>query len=516
LLLGDPTATVDAVKIVQQTDHPALLSPLVLELAAILACAALWACDDGGQGDASNPDADADADADVDADADGDGDADADMDATDGGDADERDGDADDGGTPPDGIAGTVTYERRAISPAGLAPPAPVAAAGVGVRLEVAGDEVAATTTDASGTFAFEALAAGTEATLRVVASSDGLVGIDVADFGGSTYAVTTDPFEAVEGTRVDVAIGVADNSGAFAIFHTLHAGLEIAAESFERADPFPRLGARWERGSETPGGTSYLDGTDIYLLGGPTDTDEFDESVVSHELGHFVQTVYPSTTWVEGYPHMGADTDPRLAWQEGWATFFSALALEGPVYMDSVGDDVYYVVDLSALPVGGEFVAQSSEPVTQTLSEWLVAGSLWAILSGSSDVAAQRQRSASVVRDWLSWDPPNDRGIDGADLVDFLDGYLCLNGGVDREVIESYVVDEREFPYDLSPPCGAGGAGARRAFVRDRGKPGRPRLASPHVIAADGLFRGDLVASPRGERLRQTRVAAVVRPGHR
>lgn len=409
-------------------------------------------------------------------------------------------------------LEGRITFARRPISPGGLGAPSPVPAAGVSVRLETAAGEVARTPADDEGRYAFE-VPGTAEVWLRVVAGADEPRPVDVADFGGAVYAVRTDPFPATAGRMIDVSIAPADNAGAFAIFDTLNRALAAAEAGFERTAPMPRARAHWERGRATPWGTSYLEGGEMWFLGGPDDSDEFDEAVIAHELGHFVQTVYPSSTPVPGWPHAGADTDPRLAWQEGWATFFSCLSRDDPWYLDSVGDRIGIATDLGNLPLSGEYLGRPSEPLTQTLSEWLAAGAGWALYAAGSDEALQRRRSLAVIRDWFGRSPPPDRALEGYDLVDFLDGYLCLHGGADAEALAAWLVEERGFPYDMAPACGKApvrdAAPARVAVPPCVGKPGRPcrpfRIAPPE----DGLDRGAVVTGPTGERFREVRVRA-------
>ena len=58
---------------------------------------------------------------------------------------------------------------------------------------------------------------------------------------------------------------------------------------------------------------------------------------------------------------------------------------------------------------------------------------------------------SFGVLTEWLAT-RTSDSAAEGPELVEFLDGYLCTNAGADRAVIESYVVADRSFPYDLAP----------------------------------------------------------------
>lgn len=73
-----------------------------------------------------------------------------------------------------------------------------------------------------------------------------------------------------------------------------------------------------------------YLTGEDeLYILGGlngdfnNTDTDHFDNNVILHEYGHFLEDNF-SASDSPGGSHTGNGViDARLAWGEGWANFF-------------------------------------------------------------------------------------------------------------------------------------------------------------------------------------------------
>ena len=390
------------------------------------------------------------------------------------------------------------------------------------MRLLIDGVEHDEVSADEAGRYAFEAVEGALDSVqVRAVAEGEAAGALEVADHDGAVYAVLSEPVSVDGPVEVDLTIEEAANAGAFAVYDSARAGLELAAAAFERSSPFPPLRYRWERGRETPWGSSYFDGDSIWLLGGPEDTDEYDVSVVLHELGHYLEWVQACTSPAEGNPHAGAETDPRLAWQEGWATFFSSAARDDGVYVDSVGGEPWYVVDLEALPRSGEYLGLAEGPLSQTLSEWLVAGTLWQMLIAGEDRLTAARRSMAVITGWFWSTPTPDRGVAGYDLVDFLDGYLCLHGGLDEEVIQRYVVEDRMFPYDLAPSCGefrwalAVGPSLSGAS-RGRGKPGRPRRLWSVALPPDGVERGARVWTIAGERLREVMVRARVRQTQR
>jgi hypothetical protein len=86
-----------------------------------------------------------------------------------------------------------------------------------------------------------------------------------------------------------------------------------------------------------TPPQTNNPDG--IYILGDFAigDTDEFDESVIAHEFGHYVEDRFGRSDSIGG-EHAGSDSllDLRVAFGEGWGNAFSSMVRGDPIYRDS------------------------------------------------------------------------------------------------------------------------------------------------------------------------------------
>ena len=80
---------------------------------------------------------------------------------------------------------------------------------------------------------------------------------------------------------------------------------------------------------------------TGIYLLGNYDvgDTDEFDQHVIAHEFGHFLENEISRTDSIGGEHAIGNRLDLRVAFTEGWGNAFAAIVLEDPVYRDSLRD---------------------------------------------------------------------------------------------------------------------------------------------------------------------------------
>lgn len=149
-----------------------------------------------------------------------------------------------------------------------------------------------------------------------------------------------------------------------------LRAQVGNCSGTFASCDDFtvaPRVTAYWKLGFNPAdyygsggGGLSfYLPGySRLFILGGinddidNADTDHFDNSVILHEYGHFLEdSVFASDS--PGGSHNGNKViDPRLAWSEGWGNFFQAAVQDSPYYLDTEGNidgstDFAFYVDL-------------------------------------------------------------------------------------------------------------------------------------------------------------------------
>ncbi len=156
---------------------------------------------------------------------------------------------------------------------------------------------------------------------------------------------------------RGELAVDLSDAepiAGALHLLDTLAHGLE--AMQRWRGVAMPSVFAHWGRGDttdwsyylgETPEGSGRFG---LELMGGEpgqqasTDTDEHDEGIVLHELGHFVMDRRTGDSSIGGRHPPGSQNEPGVAWEEGRATFFAvavqvALGLSRePIYRDTIG----------------------------------------------------------------------------------------------------------------------------------------------------------------------------------
>ena len=129
-----------------------------------------------------------------------------------------------------------------------------------------------------------------------------------------------------------------------------------------------------------------------LFILGGSrgdvdsTDTDHFDNSVILHEYGHFLEdNVFKTSS--PGGPHSGDGVvDPRLAWSEGWGDFIQAAVLGAPTYQDTFGNadgttGFSYNADLETPHAGNDMPTQDGEG---NFREFSIARWLWDVLDNT------------------------------------------------------------------------------------------------------------------------------------
>jgi hypothetical protein len=127
---------------------------------------------------------------------------------------------------------------------------------------------------------------------------------------------------------------------------------VQRANETIASADPTidpPQVTIYWstkntrKTGNISQGyiGTSFFNvaNNTAYILGDRNeDSDEFDDSVIAHEYGHLLAAKFSRDDSPGGESHIGDILDPRVAWSEGWANFFSAVVRNDSVWRDESG----------------------------------------------------------------------------------------------------------------------------------------------------------------------------------
>jgi hypothetical protein len=262
--------------------------------------------------------------------------------------------------------------------------------------------------------------------------------------FGGGSFAVAT---------PVQQDVLVTDASGVSEAFNILDMGVLAADVVRTQMGVAPvQLNARWARGSNN--GTYYSNGG-IFLLGAASDDDGYDDTVILHEIGHFVEDMHGRSD-SQGGAHDGSPTDPNLAWSEGCSTYFAMAVRDRPHYMDS--------------NAGGGWGYDAEETVTalasgatlgSDISEDTVTEILWDLADGgpADDDPLRSWSHMAVLRIWpdyLAAATLRAVGENGVDLVDFLDGWFIAQGLSSCAGVRAIVNVAHAFPYDFGSSAGA------------------------------------------------------------
>jgi hypothetical protein len=196
---------------------------------------------------------------------------------------------------------------------------------------------------------------------------------------------------------------------------------------------------------------TNYL-ALDVYVLGEQNvDTDEYDQHVIAHELGHYIQDVFSRDDSIGGLHGPGDRLDMRVAFSEGWGNAFSGMAKNDPRYRDSFGaaqgNDFDINVETDAFGPSGWFSEESAQSILYDVFD-ATADANDAVSLGFAPVLAVLMARLPDVEPltsifsfvpWLKTDNPaavagidalvNAQGIDGT-TIDELGSTETHNGG--------------------------------------------------------------------------------------
>lgn len=131
-----------------------------------------------------------------------------------------------------------------------------------------------------------------------------------------------------------------------FAILDSVYEAIQLVLEADANTSLSP-VELRWSvnnraiSGNPAVGniGTSFFDGSNIFILGDEdNDTDEHDRTVIQHEFAHFLEFDIARSDSIGGVHSLQTVTDFRVAFSEGYANAFAAIASGTGVYQDSAG----------------------------------------------------------------------------------------------------------------------------------------------------------------------------------
>ncbi|MDH5527634.1 MAG: hypothetical protein OEY97_10045 [Nitrospirota bacterium] len=251
-------------------------------------------------------------------------------------------------------ISGTVRYEDYPYSATGLAA-TPVATPITGVLVQAIRCSDSAVldqkTTGVSGTYTLTITNTGPAGIkIRALAQSPATLnhgGVLVRDRLKNTHAVVSPVFNetTLGGAPVNLLATEAAGGGAFNILDVALKGLNyLYANVSPNPGVLPQLVVNWHSGfSGVAQGASYFFSltNELTILSDllGRDTDEYDDPVVMHEVGHFISFNLSRENSQGGAHYMGdPGQDTRLSWSEGWGGFFSGAGLGNPQYIDTTG----------------------------------------------------------------------------------------------------------------------------------------------------------------------------------
>lgn len=163
------------------------------------------------------------------------------------------------------------------------------------------------------------------------------------------------------------------------------------------------KVSAYWQKGynpnnyfGSTSGLSFYLPGySRLFILGGndglvdTVDTDHFDNSVIIHEYGHFLEDTVGDSDSPGGSHNGNKVIDPRLAWSEGWGNFFQAAVRNDNHYIDTIGNDdsgttdMAFYTDIENASIGSDYPNYQGEG---NYREFSVTRLLWDVVDNHDD----------------------------------------------------------------------------------------------------------------------------------
>ncbi|HEU5138189.1 MAG TPA: PKD domain-containing protein [Steroidobacteraceae bacterium] len=213
----------------------------------------------------------------------------------------------------------------------------------------------------------------------------------------GTAPYMYTEPgsFNSSAGTAHNVAIptgidaaGVAAgarHSGPFAILDTIYQGIQTIL-GVAPTTAFPELIVDW--GAQT--GTFYSFGPSQYIAlvaDLARDTDEFDQHVIAHEFGHYVENNFARSDNIGGLHGLGDKLDPRVAFGEGFGYAFAAMVLNDPNARDSSKNNSDFFS--TNFPIEDNPQTSTVGAPNDNYGCWCSESSVWSVLWDLYDIPA-------------------------------------------------------------------------------------------------------------------------------
>lgn len=201
---------------------------------------------------------------------------------------------------------------------------------------------------------------------------------------------------------------------------------------------PLPRVVLYWEPGATA--GTFFDPPTNrLFLRGLAADDDGWDDDIVLHELGHFISVNWGRDDSPGGFHSITDQLDPRLAWSEGWAHYFSSAvrAFANTIKPGQPGPPTAYVdpwTQVDIFSVGNSFFdleapSFSADTITDR-NEVAVGAGLWDILDTVNEGGFDTLGGAAKEIDTWQILRVQIPGFSNITLEDFFKGWLIDSPG--------------------------------------------------------------------------------------
>lgn len=169
------------------------------------------------------------------------------------------------------------------------------------------------------------------------------------ADVNTTPYSFTDGSFDSSTGVTHDMHVTSGLNtagastgtraSAPFAVLDTVYTALQTIVGVAPTTN-FPALLLDWA--ADNPGSETFFDpgnaGSQKIVLSAELteDTDEFDQHVIAHEFGHYIEHNFSRADNIGGSHGLGDKLDIRVAFGEGFGYAFAAIVLKDPLARDS------------------------------------------------------------------------------------------------------------------------------------------------------------------------------------
>jgi hypothetical protein len=218
-------------------------------------------------------------------------------------------------------------------------------------------------------------------------------VAVDTSSLNGASYAVAS-AAQNVNGSS-DINMGVTqtiddtDANKAFNIWDVANDSMQfIASPGVNSSYPNKKLTLIWGSTQTSTGSFFVYDGTNRYIYVGVLA--HYDDTVIAHEIGHFMDNMYSHSDNPGGTHNIGDDKeDIRLAWGEGLATFLgsSSRKFKGyptpEIYVDTSQNFSFEIEHGVVRDANFNPVAVS---ITGSTNELAVSDALWDVTDGPND----------------------------------------------------------------------------------------------------------------------------------